>query len=394
MTLPSPTSTCHNDSVASESDTDSDKDLIIHSLNESLHIHKEILEKIQAEKEAYVAKLDKERREELDHIETTKQHLEEQMDRYNRLDAAYNALRRELDHKKEDYQRMEAKFYAQLKSIKATDDDLSTIQNEINHVASQLNNICMGLKAKMDIPAGTCYFLKRYQYDKEFIQQYLLTNRHQEKKENDDGDDGDDDDEEGKEMEFLLESRHITMFTEKLIMEMLIDHIYNQPLHIGVSCNEAYEKVNHWMHSYNEEWANRFRQQMSALVANQAYHDEYESVEMAKENLVNAILDELSHIYPTINQNEDYKTSQQKKIANVVTRAARLNLAMKGQEIPVKYKSIEQGCKVPFDPIMMKPVSKSKSEGYVLFVISPPFIAIDPKDEEHGFVIPGKVYCV
>ncbi|CAO3641145.1 unnamed protein product [Cunninghamella echinulata] len=322
------------------------------------------------------------------------------MDRYNRLDAAYNALRRELDHKKEDYQRMEAKFYAQLKSIKATDDDLSTIQNEINHVASQLNNICMGLKSKMDIPAGTCYFLKRYQYDKEFIQQYLLTNQHQEKKENnekekvDNDDDDDDGDDEEKEKEFLLESRHITMFTEKLIMEMLIDHIYNQPLHIGVSCNEAYEKVNHWMHSYNEEWANRFRQQMSALVANQAYHDEYESVEMAKENLVNAILDELSHIYPTINQNEDYKTSQQKKISNVVTRAARLNLAMKGQEIPVKYKYIEQGCKVPFDPIMMKPVSKGKSEGYVLFVISPPFIAIDPKDEEHGFVIPGKVYCV
>ncbi|CAO3647502.1 unnamed protein product [Cunninghamella blakesleeana] len=449
MTLPSPTSTCNNDSVTSErfsstvdrrhsslntdysmldyedihsssyqtnNDTDSDKDLIIHSLNESLHIHKEILEKIQAEKEAYVAKLDRERKQELEQIENTKQYLEEQMDRYNRLDAAYHSLQQELTHKKEDYQRMEAKFYAQVKSIKATDDDLSTIQNEINHVSSQLNNICMGLKSKMDFESGTAYFMERYHYDKDLIEQYLLVNHssHQKdlKKENNNHNhnhsDTNDSEEEvvvkeeednnhrnnENEMKFLLESRHITMFTEKLIMEMLIEYIYNQPLHIGVSCNEAYDKVYNWMNTYNLEWANRFRQQMSALVVNQAYHDEYETVEMAKEKLVDDILEQLSYIYPTINQNEDYRNSQQKKISNVVTRAARLNLAMKGQEIPVRYKTIDQGCKIPFDSTFMKPVSKSKPDGYVLFVISPPFIAIDPKDDEHGFVIPGKVYCV
>jgi hypothetical protein len=29
-----------------------------------------------------------------------------------------------------------------------------------------------------------------------------------------------------------------------------------------------------------------------------------------------------------------------------------------------------------------------------LFVISPPFLAIDPNDAHHGFVIHGKVFCI
>lgn len=362
------------------SDTDSDKDLVIHSLNESLHIHKEIMERIHAEKEAYVAHLNKERHDELEDIERTKQSLEEQMDRYNKLDAAYSALRRELDSRKDDYQRMEAKFYAHVKSIRATDDDLSTIQHEISHLSSQLNNLCMGLKAKMDIQAGSDFLLERYHDQRLLFKKYLVNSN------KDDGDDS----------SMLLESRHITMFTEKLIMELLVEHIFDQPLHIGVSVNEAYDKVSTWMRKYNEDWAQRFRQQMSALLANQAQlQDERESIEQANADLVDVILQQLGHIYPELqNQAGDYLKMQRKKIDTMVTRAARLNLAIKGQDIEIKHQDIAEGGVAEFDSALMKADGKGKPEGHVLFMISPPFLAIDPNDTHHGFIIHGKVFCI
>ncbi|KAI8344308.1 hypothetical protein BC941DRAFT_464536 [Chlamydoabsidia padenii] len=350
------------------SDTDSDKDLVIHSLHESLHIHKEIVEKIHAEKEAFVARLLLERQEELNTAKRTKQTLEEQMDRYNKLDAAYSALRRELEAKKEDYKRMETKFYAHVKSIKATDDDLSTIQHEITHVSSQLNNLCMGLKAKMDQQSGTSFLFNKY--NQAALKKHLIKN------------DGE-----------LLESRHITMLTEKLVMEMLVEHIFDQPLHIGVSVNQAYDQVSHWMRRYNEDWAQRFRQQMSALLANQA-QDEGETIEQAMDNLVEAILTLLGHIYPELqNQDSDYTKNQQQKIGKIVARAARLNLAIKGQDIEIQHQHIQEGGLVAFDSTIMKADSKGKPDGQVLFVISPPFVAIDPNDTDHGFTTPGKVYC-
>ncbi|ORZ24179.1 hypothetical protein BCR42DRAFT_365382 [Absidia repens] len=353
------------------SDTDSDKDLMIHSLNESLHIHKEIMEKIHAEKEAYVTQLGKQRQDELDDIERTKQTLEEQMDRYNKLDAAYSALRRELDARKDDYQRMEAKFYAHVKSIKATDDDLSTIQHEISHVSSQLNNLCMGLKAKMDNQAGSSFLLDRYSDHRQLLKNEL------------------------DDTLFVLEPRHITMLTEKLIMEMLVEHIFDQPLHLGVSVNQAYDQVSHWMRRYNEDWAQRFRQQMSAILANQAQqHDERDGIELACKDLVDNILQQLGHIYPELQKQGDYMNNQRKKIDNIVTRTARLNLAIKGQDIEIKHQHIQEGGQAEFDSTIMKADGKGKPDGQVLLVISPPFLAVDPNDSEHGFIIPGKVYCV
>lgn len=373
------------------SDTDSDKDLVIHSLHESLHIHKEIVEKIHAEKEAYVTKMLLERQVELDDVKRVKQTLEEQMDRYNKLDAAYSALRRELDTKKDDYQRMETRFYAHVKSIKATDDDLSTIQHEISHVSSQLNNLCMGLKAKMDQQSGSSFLFNKYNKQQQgLIRKYLIKTTHEEQDyEGDDNDDGNPP---------LLEPRYVTMLTEKLIMELLVENIFDQPLHIGVSVNQAYDQVSQWMRRYNEEWAQRFRQQMSALLANQAKKqegDEGKSIELAMGGLVNTILEQLGHIYPELQkQDSEYRKNQQKKIQGIVARMARLDMAIKGQDVEIKYQCIQEGGQVAFDPTTMKADGKGKPDGQVLFVITPPFVAIDPNDNDHGFITPGKVYCV
>ncbi|ORX52436.1 hypothetical protein DM01DRAFT_1408307 [Hesseltinella vesiculosa] len=402
------------------SDTESDKDLMIHSLNESLNIHKEILEKIHSEKEAHISKLECERQKELYEIEQTKQLLEEQMDRYNKLDAAYHVLLKELDTRKEDYQRMESKFYAHVKTIRATDDDLSTIHQELSHLASQLNNLCMGLKSRMDIDAASTYLYAFYKDQQDLMRQHLNSLPQpvqDEKKEVATSmepnppldspssssssssslsaiqDDKDTDDQPVLSHPIRFEPRHVTMLTEKLVMDHLLAAIFDQPLHIGISVNSAYRDVTEWMSRYNMPWADRLRQQMSSLVANQAIYEEKDVIELATLALIDQLLNHLGHLYPVL-QKLDHKDTlnQKKKIEAIVTRAARLSLAMQGQDIKVGHPRIQPG--TPFDSQLMKPVGKGKTDGNVLFAITPPFIATDPNDQEHGFTIHAKVFCI
>lgn len=93
-------------------ETDSDKDLVITSLTESLQIHKEILERLHHDKEAFIAKTNEERLEER---EETERLVQEAMERYRRLETAYTTVVQELEAKKAEYNRMESKFYAHVK---------------------------------------------------------------------------------------------------------------------------------------------------------------------------------------------------------------------------------------------------------------------------------------
>ncbi|KAI8073868.1 hypothetical protein BC940DRAFT_315468 [Gongronella butleri] len=463
------------------SDTDSDKDLVIHSLNESLSIHKEILEKIHMEKEDSITRLKQQRQVEMLEIEQTRQLLEEQMDRYNKLDAAYHVLLKDLDAKKRDYDKMETKFYSHVKTIRATDDDLSTIQQELGHMASQLNNLCMGLKSRMDVDAASAYLFDYFHDQQAKMLLHMNTlpdgapiveketplaasvralamaaaeddderdvDGKKDKNEQQDEDDDafprsapiesapevrssssssssrsrssrsskssngshDEKEEEKQEKEendaqtkkecvkespqrIRLAARHITMLTEKLVMDHLLATIFDQPLYIGMDVNASYGEVMQWMKKYNASWADRFRQQMSSLVANQAVYDHQAAIEQAKTRVIEQLIEQLGHLYPVLQQLDHKDTlTQRKKIETIVTRAARLSLAMQGQDIPVQHPTIAPNS--PFDPALMKPAGKGQTDGNVLFVISPPFIATDPNDQEHGFLLHAKVYC-
>lgn len=223
----------------------------------------------------------------------------------------------------------------------------------------------MGLKSKMDRSGGTAFILERWR-DKEadIRQQFFKT---------------DSDDE-------RLEPGVITMFTEKFVMEVLVERIFSQPIHPGVSVNKTFDDLRTWMGMRNDAWAHRLRQQVTALVVKQP-GDEQKNIDDALASVVEYILETLTQMYPRIREG----TSNQKKVEGIVARAAKLDLAMKGQDIKVFCASIEEGV-APFDEKIMQPVGKSDPDGTVLFVVSPPFVALDPKDDEHGFIIPGKVF--
>jgi hypothetical protein len=349
----------------SQNDSDADKDLIIHSLHESLHIHKEILERIQNEKETFQRQIEKERQQEkqsLKHWQKNSQRvLEEQNSHCQQLESDIAQLKQELEHKKEEYKKLEVNFYSYVKQIRVTDDDLSTIQPEISHLLSQLNNTCMGLKSKMDRQQGTNFVWKQWPEKVELIKKHMLI-------------DSD-----------LLDTSFITLFVEKYLIHTLLIHVLDVPIHLGISINHAFKELDTWMSTRNKEWSNRLRQQVCALVVQQPGNEEIQ-IQQAKQQLLDQIVLDLGSVYPVLKQDP-------KKIENLIQRALKLNLAVKGQEIKIERLPIEEGV-TRFDPETMKATAKGKPNGIVFLTITPPFVARDELDNEHGFTVPGKVFCI
>ncbi|KAI9497444.1 hypothetical protein BDB00DRAFT_734364, partial [Zychaea mexicana] len=345
--------------------SESDQELYIRSLSESLMIHKEIVERIENEKEQYMENVERERKQERETQRVTLHALEEQRREYEKLQMAHHGLLSDMEKKKQEYKRMETNYYSHVRQIRATDDDLSTVQSEISHLFSQIGNLCMSLRSKVDREAGTAFALERWPDKEEVIKGQLL-----------------------KEGEETLDTGYIGLLIEKYLIEVLLELLLRQPLHPGVSINDAYQQVEAWFAQRNPEWATRLRQQASALVAKQP-DDEESMIEEAKQQIVQSILEMLGRVCPKVKDD----ANQEKKVANIINRAAKLNLAIKGQELPVDVLPIEEGV-ASFDSDCMKPASKGKAEGTVLLVIAPAFTANDPSDAEHGFVVPAKVLCV
>lgn len=344
---------------------ESDKDLVIHSLHESLYIHKEILERIQNEKERYQEQIKQEQKTDQDALAKWRQESQVQKDQQTsqceQLELNIALMKQELESKKEAYQKLELNFYSYVKQIRVTDDDLSTIQPEISHLLSQLNNTCMGLKSKMDLQGGTDFVFNFWPEKIDLIKKHMMFR-----------DDSD-----------VLDTSYITLFVEKYLISILLTHIIDVPIHLGVSINDAFKQVDEWMTHRNREWSNRLRQQLCALVVQQP-GDEEDQMQQAKQTLLEQIVEVLTPVYPSLDP---------KKIENLIQRASKLNLAVKGQEIKIERLVVEEGT-TQFNAETMKATAKGKPNGIVFLAITPTFIARDELDNEHGFVVPGKVFCI
>lgn len=366
-------------STASWMENPSDADLYITSLKESLLMHKEIVERIENEKEQYIETMTEKQQKERETYERELQsmqfELEQQRLEAERLRNAYESLQIELDKKKQEYNKMEANYYSYLRQIRATDDDLSTIQVEISQLLSQISNMCMSLRSKLNRKAGTEFVLQRWPDKADAIRKELLKIE-------------DEKEEQESETSPELETGYLGLFVEKFIVETIIQRILLEPVHPGLSVNEAFNQLQGWMGKRNPEWSARLRQQMSALVVKQL-DDEADSVKNAIDQIIQDLVEQITQLCGQTQKD----AGVEKKIQNVISRAAKLNLAIKGQELPVTILSIEEGV-AEFNGDQMKAASKGKSEGKVFAVITPPFTASDPADPEHGFVVPAKVLCL
>ncbi|KAL0096932.1 hypothetical protein J3Q64DRAFT_1710236 [Phycomyces blakesleeanus] len=332
------------------------------------------LESIVANHERDIHELKKQ----IDYSDHRQKELENNMQEfeyeYKKLDSKNADLKHVLDTCKADleakrasYKSMEANFYSYLRSIRATDDDHSTIQTEVKQICSKLNNLTMSLRGHADIVGGTSFVLKHWPEREAEIRELLMT------------------DETTKEKKDTLDLGFIALFFEKYIVDVFTSRIFNQPVHIGVSINETYKQLDEWMVERNEDWAGRLRQQMCALV-NKHPGKEQANIEGAKNDVVTEIMVQMKLVYP----NADMDNTQ-KKIAMLVGRATKVSMAMNSQEVRVRVGKFDDG-KTEYDEDKMLAVNKGKAGGTVFLTIIPPFVALDGCKD--NVLVAGKVLCL
>ncbi|CAO3596310.1 unnamed protein product [Absidia cylindrospora] len=346
---------------------ENDRDLHIRSLYESLEIHKQLVEQSQRERE-----------EAAEQERVSRLRLEEQSQRVMDLERTHHQLTHDLQTKRNEYQRMESNFYAHMAAIRATDDDLSTIRPELGHVFSQVSNLCMSLRSKMDRDAGHDFVLAHWPNTEWIRRQWLHLN-------------ADDNNNNGETSPTTpssqLEPAIITLFIETYVARLLIERILQQPIHLGASINAAFAELDTWMTARDKKpWATRLRQQLAALIAKSPQDDETDAIRTAQQALVDDLLATLEPLYPSMQ-----RPTVEKKLLTLVQRTCRLATAIHGQDIDIHTLPIQEGT-ASFDPDLMHPVNKGKPEGTVFLVITPPFVVSG--DDDFAFVVPAKVLCL
>ncbi|RCH95090.1 hypothetical protein CU097_010956 [Rhizopus azygosporus] len=291
-------------------DSESDKELILFSLNESLLMHKEMVERVQNEKDDVEDDYEQERREREAKINEAKRVLEEkqreQGQKRDILETQAEQLKRELASRETEYRRMESKFQSHMRSTRASDDDVSTIQRDLGSLLQDISDLCEKVPSDFD---------------------------HQSVSKEED-----------------VETRWLV---EKWVVQVMIDDILNKPIQPGVVINNAFGRIFEWVKKRNTSWAVRMRQQITTFIVRQSNDD----IEQAKKEIVEKIMTVLHF-------------AAQSDIIDLVDRAVRLNLALKCQEALVEIMPIQEGGS--FDSQIMNSVTEE--EGCINLVIVPPFM--------------------
>ncbi|CAO3653831.1 unnamed protein product [Cunninghamella echinulata] len=240
------------------------------------------------------------------------------------LQGRYEDSQRLLRFKEEEFVKMQNNFHKHVRAIRATDDDLSTIHSKLTMLQAKTGQLPMSLRGcynetKLDTILD--YFKKKWPS----LSLTLDTLTHQ-----------------GQKMDYPL----VCLLVEKLVMEILIDDVFNAPIHIGLTLNNHYKHLSDLMKEQrHHDWSTKLRQQLCKLTLQS--NELQQEANLAKQQIVQRLKTEIQPIY-TI---EDAKIIP--KLEKIVNMAAETSLAMHGQEEPVIFgQDLIEG-KTMFDPQCM-----------------------------------------
>ncbi|GAA5815935.1 hypothetical protein MFLAVUS_009454 [Mucor flavus] len=339
-------------------ESESDKDLIIYSLNESLQIHKEIVERIQNEKDDIEDQFEQEKscvKKECIEIEEKRDDGNKQL---KKLEAVYNLLLKEVETKKLEYRRMETRFYSHVKSLNSTEKEEASVYPIIQQMISQINNLCSLLEEymKQDITIDLlCLAWPQHTVTLDIIKTHFHPNR-------------------------LRDNSIVSLLTERFIMDIIMQHILQTSIHPGVSLNRSFETIHDWIDKRNTSWASRLKQQITNFIVSQS-NEQSSEIESKKQHIISLLSYSLSHMYDTADLLDLFNP----QITEIIQLAMQLNLAIKlQQQDTLEILSLQQGSK--FNENIMNSVNQGTE---LILVITPPFVA----NGTRPFIIPAKVYC-
>ncbi|RCI01062.1 hypothetical protein CU097_015838 [Rhizopus azygosporus] len=261
-----------------------------------------------------------------------------------------------------EYSAIEHSFFEHTRAIRATDDDLSTIRDSFKLLKYSIARLIMTLNKKADKAKAAEKFVKTWPH-------LAILNP-----------------ENGE-----LEPSFINLLSEKLVHEHLVKSVFNVPVYPGLKVNDAYDALHRWLNAHSSQFSVRLRQQMAAVIAKSGKESEIQAAaQKEKQRIATAIYDDLAEIYHPFLRENDSNVGDEKsyynKICDIVEKALKLAIAIRGQDVEITTVTIEEG-KQPFEEETMTEV-KGRTSGTVRFSICPTFVG---GDREHGFLEKGKV---
>lgn len=291
--------------------------------------------------------------------------LEVQNEKKNkeRLQSELAEAQRVFKEREMEYSAIEHSFFEHTRAIRATDDDLSTIRDSFKLLKYSIARLIMTLNKKADKARATEKFCKTWP------NLPILDPTTNE-----------------------LEPSFVNLLAEKLVHEHLVRDVFSLPIYPGLKVNDAYKTLNNWLQQHQSNFSVRLRQQMAAVVAKSKPESEIQqTAQKEKRVIAQKIYDDLADIYHPFLRENDAAVEEEKsylhKICDIVDKALKLTIAIRGQEVEITTVPIEEGSKQPFEEETMTEV-KGRTEGLVRFCICPAFIG---GDREHGFLEKGKV---
>ncbi|KAL0093240.1 hypothetical protein F4703DRAFT_1730540 [Phycomyces blakesleeanus] len=297
-------------------------------------------------------------------ITRAKQEIEAEAEKKQTLQAELDEARRVFQAREMEYTQVEHSFFAHTRAIRATDDDLSTIRDSFKLLKYSITRVIMTLNKKADRATATECLVAAWP-------NLNVLDPNSPTKE--------------------LESAHINLLAEKKVHEHLVQSVFRCPIYPGLSVNESFAALNEWLISHDSKFNVRLRQQLASIVAKNSKEGViFQAGHAEKKKIADMIYNDIADIYAPFVRENDAAVEEDKrystKITDIVDKAMRLVVAIRGQDVDISTLDIEEG-KQAFDEETMVDV-KGKTTGIIRFCICPVFVG---GDGEHGFLEKGKV---
>ncbi|KAI9028221.1 hypothetical protein CLU79DRAFT_738282 [Phycomyces nitens] len=275
-------------------------------------------------------------------------------------------LNGDLLAQKAEYQTLFTEFHENVKHIRATDDDLSTIQKNLSNIQTKIANLSMNLKKHLNPDtAKVNEFLLEYWGNTLPNLKYLM-------KKNLNG---------SSEFEYGI----INLLVEKMITDTIVQEVYNVPIYLGLPINAHYAALSEWKpFCETKDWSLRLREQLCFLAAKPEITA---SLKHKRENISKVLIGLLYQLYPTMGLRE------QDKIRSFVDLAAENSLAMHSQKIPVICMKLKEGQDKLQDGMKVQ-YGSAENATTIQVVVSPPFIGNEGQESSRCVLLEAKVICV
>lgn len=258
-------------------------------------------------------------------------------------------MRERLQQRQEDQKQLQKNYNEHLRSLRATDDDLTSIGKKLKWLKQLISELADDLLDNVD-PVRATLALRGF---------WLNLGQSIER------------------MGSPLPLNRIRMLTEKYMMDFLMQNM-TPNVFPGLSVHKEYTQLELWLRSHDRHMATRLRQEM-ALVILSDKDDIRKSLQKAAQTHAHTLYNNLKNAYPYMHQYDKSETDPSKryetKVRQLVDHSVELGFAMKGQEVDIVATVVEEGSQ-PYNPALMVEEDGLKS-GIIEFCVCPPFVVFD-----------------